>query len=272
MIKNIKRWTKKYNSYLKFNIHDYAPVWRDGVIALGAFVLGLFVIPIILSSLVFQLNGGHKFSIVVGSVIQCVSELPICLIALLFIRQFWEKLALLKFSQELINFGLFLICGMAALLIVENVFTMFGNYLYQITHSGATLPNNSTNEDSLNVLKNANLFIYLLLVIFVGPISEEIGMRLGIMNLLPKALLVDKAVFKWILFGLSSLLFGLMHVFLSNDYWHAFPYVGSGLVFASIYAFSGFKIHYSISVHLSTNVMAIILDSLHSTSTLFIIT
>ncbi len=263
MIKNIKMWTKKYNSYLRFGVEDYSPILKDGLIAFCTFVISLFVLPSVLVAFYVAFSGQTQISKVTESLIQVFSELPLCLIALLFIRQFWEKISLLKFREEWINFLIFSIAGMAALFIVEDLFVLLGDSLYSVTHSGHTLPKNSTNENSLTDLKNASFILYLVLVIFVGPISEEIGTRLGIMNLVDRKWMTEenKNIIKWFLFALSSVLFGLMHVVLNNDYWHAFPYIGSGIVFASVYVFSGYKIHYSMSVHMSTNLVAVILST-----------
>ncbi len=275
MINNIKIWMKKYNSYLRFGIDDYSPVLKDGLIAFFAFILGLFVVPNILVVLYFLFPGHQNLTSIppiTSALIQIFSELPICLVALLFIKQFWEKISLLRFKEEWINFLIFTLVGIFALILVEDVFSLMGNGLYSLTHHGAKLPRNSSNENSLDNLKNANLFLYLLLVIFVGPISEEIGTRLGIMNLVNRKWInhQNKNIIKWSLFMASSLLFGLMHVVLSDDYWHAFPYIGSGLVFSSIYAFSGYKIHYSISVHLSTNLIATIMTATNHNSILIL--
>ena len=251
---------KSRNGYLKYNFHDFKPVLQDGILAFGSLILGLFVLPIFMFPLFKAINGGHALGETGSALLQIFTELPLALVALLFIKQFWEKLFLLRYSQEALRFLAFIVVGSMALFTVESIFGMVGGLLYQLFHNGHKLPTGSTNENALDKLKNANLFLFLILVIFVGPISEEVGMRLGIMNLGPNNLTPEsRSVLKFILFTLSSALFGMMHVVLSNDWWHVFPYIGSGLAFASVYAFSGYQVHYSIGTHLTTNLIVVII-------------
>ncbi|MFJ7842203.1 lysostaphin resistance A-like protein [Lysinibacillus sphaericus] len=96
------------------------------------------------------------------------------------------------------------------------------------------------------------LFVFLFPVVLLGPVNEEIIFREIILKKLKTKIGVYFSI------GISSFLFGLLHVHSFSEIVQVIPYFYSGLVFGVIYYKSNFNIVYSITLHIFNNCIAML--------------
>ncbi|WP_369444153.1 CPBP family intramembrane glutamic endopeptidase [Lysinibacillus sphaericus] len=115
---------------------------------------------------------------------------------------------------------------------------------------------NSSNQSSVNhvlqIAQGMMLFIFLFPVVLLGPVNEEIIFREIILKKLKTKIGVYFSI------GISSFLFGLLHVHSFSEIVQVIPYFYSGLIFGVIYYKSNFNIVYSITLHIFNNCIAML--------------
>lgn len=125
----------------------------------------------------------------------------------------------------------------------------------------------SKNQDFIEQMQKMTPIISALGTVILAPITEELVFRQGIAELLyrifnsftkvPKKAVQDIAVVTAIL--VSGLLFGFIHVMSNGDYIAVIPYVVSGLVYTTVYFWSGRNVTVTICIHMLHNLIATIM-------------
>ena len=118
-----------------------------------------------------------------------------------------------------------------------------------------TTSQNQTAIESLMFSSKLGFILMFILVVFTGPIVEELVFR--------------KAMFKissneWVCLGISSFVFGFIHVLstpghLGIKLLTSIPYIGSGFVFGFWYIKNDRNIIVTIALHMLSNLISVIL-------------
>lgn len=122
----------------------------------------------------------------------------------------------------------------------------------------------SKNQEFIEQMQKILPFISAIGTIFLAPITEELVFRQGLAELLyricdsftktPKKIVQDIAIVTAVL--ISGILFGFIHVMNNGDYIAMVPYVVSGLVYTTIYFWSGRNVTVTICIHVLHNAIA----------------
>jgi len=160
---------------------------------------------------------------------------------------FKKKKPLRKFLELIISYHGFLMCTL-----IGSAFTMV------LGGEG-----DSINESSINAIMNAQgKWIYLPVVIIIGPIVEEVIFR-GIIQSVIIGSKFQKRTNVRVFLGIiiSALLFGFIHVIDGGDYIQVFPYLLMGLALGTI-CYETKSIFVSIIIHIFNNFLACLLTLL----------
>lgn len=125
----------------------------------------------------------------------------------------------------------------------------------------------SKNQEFIEQMQKMTPIISVIGTVILAPITEELVFRQGIAELLyrifnsftkvPKKAVQDIAVVTAIL--VSGILFGFIHVMSNGDYIAVIPYVVSGLVYTTVYFWSGRNVTVTICIHMLHNLVSTII-------------
>lgn len=115
----------------------------------------------------------------------------------------------------------------------------------------------SQNQDNLNAMqasmKGMQLYIFYLVLTIIGPLNEEFVFRQIFIGRL------STYIPKWVLWIISGILFGLLHIpsfIYLNQIW---PYLIDGLVLGFVYIKTDNNMLASLSIHLLNNLLSLLL-------------
>ena len=122
-----------------------------------------------------------------------------------------------------------------------------GSFITQMLGGGGE----SQNQQGIEALLFSKYgIIIVIVVIFIGPVVEELVFRKSIHNALR-----SMRCPVWLMLIISSVLFGLIHVLDGGDFVEVFPYILMGVVLGGIEIFSK-NIYPAIFVHMFLNAMS----------------
>lgn len=109
----------------------------------------------------------------------------------------------------------------------------------------------SANQEALEkILFSPYAFIMIVFIVVVGPIVEELVFRKSMHEILRSLKLPT-----WLVLGISSVLFGLIHVISAGDFVEVFPYILMGVTIGSL-EIKTKNIYPSIFVHIFINALS----------------
>lgn len=109
----------------------------------------------------------------------------------------------------------------------------------------------SANQEALEkILFSPYGFLMIVFIVVVGPIVEELVFRKSMHEILRSLKLPT-----WLVLGISSVLFGLIHVISAGDFVEVFPYILMGVTIGSL-EIKTKNIYPSIFVHIFINALS----------------
>lgn len=137
---------------------------------------------------------------------------------------------------------IFLICLIGIICAYSS--NIFGSLITMVFGGG----NTSQNQAGIELLLFSEYGILIaIMVMFIGPIVEELVFRKSMHDILRNAKCPT-----WLMLIISSILFGLIHVIDSGDFVQVFPYIFMGATLGGIEIYSK-NIYPSIFVHILLN-------------------
>lgn len=140
---------------------------------------------------------------------------------------------------------------------IRFVLTVIIAFIVLIVVSTLVTPGTTTNQNALNIMQATmrgwQIILFNIVLIFVGPLNEEFVFRQVLIGT-PK----NKAI-KWIMWVVSSLCFGLLHIPSLNAIQQIWPYLFDGMILGFVYIKTDDNIIASFSVHLLNNLLSLIL-------------
>lgn len=137
------------------------------------------------------------------------------------------------------------------------ILTVIIAFIVLVMVSTLVTPGTTTNQAALNTMQATmrgwQAILFNVVIVFIGPMNEEFVFRQVLIGTL------KKPIFKWMMWFVSSLLFGLLHIPSLSAIQQIWPYFFDGLILGFVYMKTKDNVMASYSVHLLNNLLSLII-------------